>query len=815
MSEDVIKKYEPLWGEWKIDKLIGEGSFGKVYKVKRTEFGEDYFAAVKIISIPQSETEIKHAFSEGMDEQSVKIYFKNFVSSLLKEIRLMSSLKGNSNIVSLEDYKIIEKTDSIGWDILIRMELLKSFMEYLSEKTLSKRDVIKLGIDMCKALELCQKANIIHRDIKLDNIFVSSHGDFKLGDFGIARQIEKTTSGLSKKGTYTYMAPEVYKGEAYNSTVDIYSLGLVLYRLLNNNRTPFLPDYPAQITHTSREDALVRRISGEAFPLPVNADGRLAEIVLKACSFKPADRYENPLLMKEALESIQYTVDEAPLIYPLGDKVENKSVDYISSNVVTKVDVDATESILGQPIFEKAADRTESIFSSMENQNAHAISGDITESVFQSKPEQRTDNSRLEGSVRQQNNQPQRPFNNLSERNGYTEQRGQQQTRSSNSRRNRKMMVISIAGLLLVLIILTGVSSLRDKWTNDLISDYTTTSIATSTSDLTPTSATTTIPINDLAQDKKVGICTNSGEIAEFLGTIQALGYGLNWEYVIVNINDAGGVVAAVQGCLNLGIDALIVDTYNYEFINGADTGNDIVNFAKIAGVPIFICEYSRANEFSHVFDDSGTDGYISTYRYDTGYQCGEYIANRYQGMKVIYVESLAWSQVDFELSQGFINALKLANMQPISIGDGGNSISETQMIVEGYLDSGDNFDVIFVNDYSTIDGVINAFSKKNIVGKKIITCVPYYLESTAKQQLSDGIIHAYVPFNTPNIMADLCYQQLCSYFRGISYHETITVDMPIIDASSITSAVPSTIEEYLLKKASGEIDLDLLVKYK
>ena len=120
----------------------------------------------------------------------------------------------------------------IGWDILIQMELLTPLNQYIRDHVVTRQDVIRLGIDLCKALELCQKYNIIHRDVKPENIFISETGDFKLGDFGIARTVEKTTSGLSKKGTYTYMAPEVYKGEAYGTTVDIYSLGIVLYRLL-------------------------------------------------------------------------------------------------------------------------------------------------------------------------------------------------------------------------------------------------------------------------------------------------------------------------------------------------------------------------------------------------------------------------------------------------------------------------------------------------------------------------------------------------------------------------------------------------------
>ena len=126
--------------------------------------------------------------------------------------------------------------------------------------------------------------------------------------------MEKTTSGLSKKGTYTYMAPEVYKGEAYGSTVDIYSLGIVLYRLLNGNRTPFLPAAPAPITHADRENALAKRFSGAPLPVPSHATGRLAEIVLKACAYDPRDRYSSPRQMRQELEAILYikTGEEPP-----------------------------------------------------------------------------------------------------------------------------------------------------------------------------------------------------------------------------------------------------------------------------------------------------------------------------------------------------------------------------------------------------------------------------------------------------------------------------------------------------------------------
>ena len=327
MDINYYKQYEPIFGSWQITRLIGEGSFGKVFEIQREDFGEVYKAALKVITIPESQSEVRSVMSEGMDEDSVHTYFASFVKELVREFALMSKLKGNSNVVSYENHQVIEHKDGIGWGILIQMELLTPLDDYIRhEKTISRQEIIQLGIDLCKALELCQKHNIIHRDIKPENIFLSENGDFKLGDFGVARTVEKTTSGLSKKGTYPYMAPEVYKGEAYGSTVDIYSLGLVLYRLLNGNRTPFLPQAPAPVTHADRENALARRFSGAPLPPPAHAEGRLSEIVLKACAFDPKDRYSSPVQMRQELEAILYNKEEGKYIYPDGDEVPQDSV---------------------------------------------------------------------------------------------------------------------------------------------------------------------------------------------------------------------------------------------------------------------------------------------------------------------------------------------------------------------------------------------------------------------------------------------------------------------------------------------------------
>lgn len=302
---DDIKKYEPLWGAWYIDgEPLGEGSFGKVYKVRREEFGTTHYAAVKMLTIPQSDEDLKRVRNEGLDEASARSYFQSFVTDIVQEVNLMSEFKGISNVVSLEDYVVIEKKGAIGWDILIRMELLTTLSNYIHVKTLTPDDVMKIGIDIAHALELCAVKNIIHRDIKPDNIFVSQYEDYKLGDFGIARHIERTTSGLSKKGTPTYMAPEVYKGEDYGPSVDLYSLGLVMYRYLNNNRTPFMPPFPEQITPKDRETALKRRIDGEQIPDIPDIDPELNAFVLKACAFRREDRFKDAEEFRTELERI-------------------------------------------------------------------------------------------------------------------------------------------------------------------------------------------------------------------------------------------------------------------------------------------------------------------------------------------------------------------------------------------------------------------------------------------------------------------------------------------------------------------------------
>lgn len=305
-----------IWPEWQIEKQLGRGSYGVVYQAIRRDNNVESHAAIKIISIPSDYSEVDSLRSEGLDMDGTRTYFKGIVDDFVSEIQLMESLKGIQNIVSVEDYKVVEKTDTIGWDIYIRMELLAPFNTYICDKTLTEEEIIKLGADICTALEICGQRNIIHRDIKPENIFVNDFGYFKLGDFGIARKLKNMTGGLSQKGTFNYMAPEVANSNEYDARVDTYSLGIVLYRLLNNNKLPFLDTDKQLLNPNERKLAVERRIRGEELPAPCNASPSMANLILRACAHNPNARFASATEMKQALMSVAngtYTIVDTGL----------------------------------------------------------------------------------------------------------------------------------------------------------------------------------------------------------------------------------------------------------------------------------------------------------------------------------------------------------------------------------------------------------------------------------------------------------------------------------------------------------------------
>ena len=297
---DHIKEFEPFFGEWRAECRIGSGRFGDVYKGFRMESGKKVYSALKHISLPAESSELKPLIAEGMDDEAIAEHYAGLSRELSAELERLSALHGE-NIVSIEEYAIVPKSSGTGFDAFIRTGYYHSLPRKTGDKALSVKETVKLGADICSALEICAAHGVIHSDIKPNNIFVDVGGNYMLGDIGIARQLEKTDSYKRRKRTYKYAAPEVYRGEKAGPACDLYSLGLVMYRQLNGGRMPFMPKDSNEVSAVNRDLAIQMRLKGGDIPSPAGADEELSAIVLKACEYDPKERFASAADMKEAL----------------------------------------------------------------------------------------------------------------------------------------------------------------------------------------------------------------------------------------------------------------------------------------------------------------------------------------------------------------------------------------------------------------------------------------------------------------------------------------------------------------------------------
>lgn len=297
------------WSEngYEITEELGHGSYGSVYKlVKDKETENEEISALKIINWKLDTHTVRYEFAKDWDAAR-KSYAQRF-DQMTQEVNLLESFIGMKTIVQLKG-SCTEKMPELNyWKLYIQMEYLKDLMDFAEESNgLTRKQIVKLGIDICTALEACHAKNIIHRDIKPANIMVSPKGYFKLGDFGVARQ--QISGTMTVIGSYDFMAPEVYKGMPYAQTADIYSLGMVLYYLANDFKLPF-----SEISNSI--DRINRRMNGDTewdwkqklpiWGIATNIKQKMSEeilydTVMTACACDPKDRYQSATAMKRDL----------------------------------------------------------------------------------------------------------------------------------------------------------------------------------------------------------------------------------------------------------------------------------------------------------------------------------------------------------------------------------------------------------------------------------------------------------------------------------------------------------------------------------
>lgn len=289
---------------YEVKEKIGTGGFGEVYRVERNNIVGKVTRALKVVTLPKENQYMEVLNSMGGDYEKADNYFKQELNRVVNEIRVFSMIseKDNHNIVSYYENDV-EKTGKYKYNIYILMEMLTPLDKWLSENNMTVHDGINIGISIANALKICHENKIMHRDIKLNNIFVSKDGKFKLGDFGVSKRFDTLTKANTIKGTPRYIAPEIYMGNAkYNNSVDIYSLGILMYYLFNKRRFPFYPDFPVEYTAEDEDKAFYKRMQYEPAKVPMCAPNEVSKIILKTIA-PPKERYSD---VEELISDFKY-----------------------------------------------------------------------------------------------------------------------------------------------------------------------------------------------------------------------------------------------------------------------------------------------------------------------------------------------------------------------------------------------------------------------------------------------------------------------------------------------------------------------------
>lgn len=242
---------------------------------------DDETVAIKRISVPFHKV-------DGGSSHKLRDEITNRIKQEMDALSRISAESGNRFVITYYDYKIVENSEKLRYDLYIRMDYLSSIGQMFTESPLRIRDLLYISIDICDALEWCHKNKRVHNNLNLNNIFSSSQGRYVLGDFAFSENRENEVQ--------YFIAPELAFGEKPSQTSDIYSLGMVMYVLLNDGKPPFAES-------DSAEDikAAVKRLkSGEVPALSDAVNHRLAEVVSK-CLAPKESRYSSVEELRNAL----------------------------------------------------------------------------------------------------------------------------------------------------------------------------------------------------------------------------------------------------------------------------------------------------------------------------------------------------------------------------------------------------------------------------------------------------------------------------------------------------------------------------------
>lgn len=289
-----------LGNRYEIIEVLGTGGMAVVYKGRDIVLNR--IVAVKVL---------KPEFNS--DEE--------FVKKFQKESQAAASLS-HPNIVNVFDVGFSHEVHYIVMEIVngnTLREYLNNMQGFMKEEA-----VINIGLQVASALAQAHQNDIVHRDIKSQNILINEHGSVKVADFGIARAATSATIVNTKEviGSVHYASPEQARGGFVDARSDIYSLGILMYELITK-KLPFEGDSPVTIALKQIKDDMPN-------PKLINSDitDGMASIIHKCTEKIPNDRYQSVSDLMEDLKTLRFNKSFV---------VENQDYDIHHTQIIPKL----------------------------------------------------------------------------------------------------------------------------------------------------------------------------------------------------------------------------------------------------------------------------------------------------------------------------------------------------------------------------------------------------------------------------------------------------------------------------------------------
>ena len=321
MDLSEIKMISPMLDGFVVGNLISDHHGVRCYPAMRQ--GSDTRYILKIISIPASQIQTDALLLTGAygTVEEVTNYFSRLTDDVKNELNILDRLAKMEGFFTYEECQIVKNEMTAGFDIYLLGIYKRSLERHFRKNPMTHIAAVNLGLDICASLTVCRQAGYLYANLKPGNIFFTEDNEYRIGDLGFLPIVNLKYASLPDRYRSSYTPPELADPFAPISTsIDIYAAGLILYQAYNGGVLPFSGDAPT-----------------EPLQPPLYADYEMSEIILKACSPNPADRWEDPIKMGQALVGYMQRngANDTPIIPPVAEindeAVAHTAVDNVNS----------------------------------------------------------------------------------------------------------------------------------------------------------------------------------------------------------------------------------------------------------------------------------------------------------------------------------------------------------------------------------------------------------------------------------------------------------------------------------------------------